>query len=101
MAKPLTAKLLREAAGNLSGYGGSKYFMCHAYAKAGGKREDLVDLLKQAVGPVEKSWYALPMPDGASCYDKSSLAWRFDLFNILAEYLDAEQSELATPRGSA
>lgn len=30
MAKALTSKLLREAAGNLSGYGGSKHFMCYA-----------------------------------------------------------------------
>ena len=102
MAKPLTAELLREAAVYLRGFdevdGSSNYFMCHAYKDAGGDAGELMLLLGEAVGV--GGWHALPM-DGLLYYEPAALAWRFDLFNILAEYLDAEQSELATPRGSA
>ena len=79
--------------------------MCHAYVLVGGDLKELRTLLEAAIGPIPASWYSLPMPSGAYYYDRPSLAWRFDLFNILAEYLDAEQSELATaspgakPRG--
>ena len=101
MAKPLTSELLREAAGRLRGHdedGHSIYFMCHAYKDAGGDAEELMLLLGEAVGV--GGWDALPMA-GLLYFEPAALAWRFDLFNILAEYLDAEQSELATPRGSA
>ena len=100
MAKPLTAELLREASSNLVGFSEASspcYFMCHAYKDAGGNAGELMLLLGEAVGV--GGWGALPME---MLYDEpAALAWRFDLFNILAEYLDAEQSELATPRGSS